>query len=127
MEKFRRFGREGDAQLSYCTRELLTAAQQLAADLYIAHSEPGLWVAAQLARMGRRIGVDMEDWFSEDLLPEARRDRRPGGEERPRALGARVGPSPTELLAAVESVTQLFRETVALTEGLYQPRFTLPM
>jgi hypothetical protein len=34
---------------------------------------------------------------------------------------------PTELAAAVESVAQLFRETVELTDGLYQPRFTLPM
>jgi predicted nucleotidyltransferase len=34
--------------------------------------------------------------------------------------------SPAELLAAVESVSELFRETVALTDGLYQPRFTLP-
>lgn len=40
---------------------------------------------------------------------------------------AHLGNSATELVAAVESITQLFRETVALTEGLYQPRFTLPM
>jgi glycosyltransferase involved in cell wall biosynthesis len=26
-------------------------------------------------RVGRRVGVDMEDWFSEDLLPEARAQR----------------------------------------------------
>jgi len=45
------------------------------ADLYIAHSEPGLAVAADLHRRGRRVAVDMEDWFSEDLLPEARRNR----------------------------------------------------
>jgi hypothetical protein len=39
---------------------------------------------------------------------------------------AHLGASPVELTAAVESVAQLFRETVALTQGLYQPRFTLP-
>ncbi|HET9210772.1 MAG TPA: hypothetical protein VFR03_10270, partial [Thermoanaerobaculia bacterium] len=51
----------------------------------------------------------------------------------PRDLGPRVqqtfghlGSSPEELRAAVESVTQLFRETVELTDGLYQPRFVLP-
>jgi hypothetical protein len=51
----------------------------------------------------------------------------------PRDFGPRVqqtlahlGSSPAELGAAVESITQLFRETIALTEGLYQPRFTLP-
>lgn len=55
-------------------------------------------------------------------------------ERAPRAFGPRVaqtlahlGDSAAELVAGVESVTQLFRETVALTEGLYQPRFTLPM
>jgi predicted nucleotidyltransferase len=39
---------------------------------------------------------------------------------------AHLGESPAELRAAVESISQLFRETVALTEGLYRPRFTLP-
>jgi predicted nucleotidyltransferase len=39
---------------------------------------------------------------------------------------ARLGDSPAGLGAAVESITQLFRETVELTDGLYQPRFTLP-
>lgn len=38
-----------------------------------------------------------------------------------------VGNSATELVTTIESITQLFRETVALTDGLYQPRFTLPM
>jgi len=45
------------------------------ADLYIAHSEAGMWAAEQLRKEGRSVGVDMEDWFSEDLLPEARRTR----------------------------------------------------
>jgi predicted nucleotidyltransferase len=54
-------------------------------------------------------------------------------ERAPRGFGPRVqktlahlGDSPAELLDAVESVAQLFRETVALTDGLYEPRFTLP-
>jgi hypothetical protein len=51
----------------------------------------------------------------------------------PREFSARVqkallhiGTSPAELLASVEAITQLHRETVELAEGLYQPRFTLP-
>jgi hypothetical protein len=54
-------------------------------------------------------------------------------ERAPREFGPRVqktmahlGESPAELGAAVEVVTQLFRETVALADGLYQPRFALP-
>jgi len=54
-------------------------------------------------------------------------------ERAPRAFGARVqktlahlGGSVAELVAAVESVAQLVRETAELTDGLYQPRYTLP-
>jgi hypothetical protein len=54
-------------------------------------------------------------------------------ERAPREFGPRVqkalahlGASPAELGAAVEGVAQLLRETVELTDGLYQPRFTLP-
>jgi glycosyltransferase involved in cell wall biosynthesis len=62
-------------QLGYCYPELREAAFRCSASLYIAHSEPGMAVAADLLRHGYRVGVDMEDWFSEDLLPEARRQR----------------------------------------------------
>jgi hypothetical protein len=51
----------------------------------------------------------------------------------PREFGPRVqttlanlGASPAELAAAVERVAQLLRETIDLTDGLYQPRYTLP-
>jgi predicted nucleotidyltransferase len=54
-------------------------------------------------------------------------------ERAPREFGRRVqqtlghlGGSPEELRAAVESIAQLFRETVELTDGLYQSRFRLP-
>jgi predicted nucleotidyltransferase len=39
---------------------------------------------------------------------------------------ARLGASQVELMAAVESVAQLFRETVELADGLYEPRYALP-
>jgi predicted nucleotidyltransferase len=39
---------------------------------------------------------------------------------------ARLGTSVEELTAAVESVTQLFRETAELAAQLYQPRYSLP-
>ncbi|MBX7219400.1 MAG: nucleotidyltransferase domain-containing protein [Blastocatellia bacterium] len=37
-----------------------------------------------------------------------------------------LGDTPEEFNLAVERIVQLFRETVALTDGLYQPRFILP-
>ena len=77
-----RTGRESAWQLGYTVGALTRVARQRTADLFIAHSEPALWAVAQLGRQkaeGRRqkfqVGLDMEDWFSEDLLPEARKQR----------------------------------------------------
>jgi glycosyltransferase involved in cell wall biosynthesis len=50
-------------------------ARRLDADLTIVHSEAGLWIARELLRKGRRVGVDFEDWFSRDLPLEKRRAR----------------------------------------------------
>jgi glycosyltransferase involved in cell wall biosynthesis len=62
-------------QLGYGIGRLLARARALEADLYIAHSEPALYVAWRLMQDGCRVGVDMEDWFSEDLLLQSRRYR----------------------------------------------------
>lgn len=58
--------------LGYGVRQTLQAARALNADLTIGHQEVGLWVADRLARDGRRTGVDVEDWYSEDLLAQDR-------------------------------------------------------
>ncbi len=71
-EKFRIFGLFSPALLGYGTEEILKYAQRFKADLTIVHSEAGLWVGSQLLDQGYKVGVDFEDWFSEDLLPEAR-------------------------------------------------------
>jgi glycosyltransferase involved in cell wall biosynthesis len=68
-------GIENTRQLGYAAADLRREAFQRPADLYIAHSESAMAVAADLLRAGHRVGVDMEDWFSEDLLPEARKFR----------------------------------------------------
>jgi predicted nucleotidyltransferase len=39
---------------------------------------------------------------------------------------AKLGATVVELITAVECVAQLLRETIDLTDGLYQPRYTLP-
>ena len=54
---------------------LKRSAARLKPDLAIAHSEPALFAALDLHKRGTKVGVDMEDWFSEDLLPEARSAR----------------------------------------------------
>ncbi len=68
-------GRPSPLQLGLGVRRLVDAAARQNADLYIAHSEPGLYAARELLRRGCRVGADIEDWFSEDLLPQARRHR----------------------------------------------------
>jgi len=62
-------------QLGYAYPHLRRLAFGMRSDLFIAHSEQAMAVAVGLHRRGRRVAVDMEDWFSEDLLPEARRSR----------------------------------------------------
>lgn len=72
---YRVAGHQSLSQLGPAVGPLFAAALRTPADLYIAHSEPGLYVARELACRGRRVAADMEDWFSEDLLPDARRER----------------------------------------------------
>jgi len=74
-ERFQRFRTFSPALLGYGIGVMLTAARQARADLTIVHSEAGLWVGNQLLNQGFRVGVDFEDWFSEDLMPEARAAR----------------------------------------------------
>jgi hypothetical protein len=62
-------------QLGSCVPELLCAATTANADYYIAHLEQGAWVGARLLNSGFSVGLDVEDWYSEDLLPEARNQR----------------------------------------------------
>ncbi len=50
-------------------------ALELAADLTIVHNEIPFWIGCDLLDRGRRVAADFEDWYSEDLLPAARRGR----------------------------------------------------
>ncbi len=61
-----RAGIESPHALGSATPSLLAAARAEAADLTMAHLEAGLWVGARLLAAGARVGVDMEDWHSEN-------------------------------------------------------------
>ncbi|OCQ94481.1 glycosyl transferase family 1 [Nostoc sp. MBR 210] len=74
-EKFQRFGIFSPELLGYGAEAMLKVALKTRADLTIVHSEAGLWVGNKLLDQGFKVGVDFEDWFSEDLLPEARVSR----------------------------------------------------
>ena len=69
-----RFGNDSPQALGPST-QLLHAARRLPAALTIVHNEAPHWAGLQLIRAGRRVAVDIEDWHSEDLLPQARRSR----------------------------------------------------
>jgi len=65
---------ENRSQLGYAY-SALRAASRAPANLYIAHSESAMAVATDLLHDGRLVGIDVEDWFSEDLTLEARKHR----------------------------------------------------
>jgi len=73
--QFQQFGIFSPGLLGYGAKAMLNVARQARADLTIVHSEVGLWVGNQLLNEGFRVGVDFEDWFSEDLPPTARAAR----------------------------------------------------
>lgn len=56
-------------------RSLRNFARGIPADLTIVHTEIPIWAAQFLIREGRRVAVDVEDWYSEDLLVADRRSR----------------------------------------------------
>ncbi len=68
-EIYARFGKFTPSLLGFAPSEMLKVALSEKADLTIVHSEAALWVGEELLRRGMRVGVDFEDWFSEDLLP----------------------------------------------------------
>ena len=69
-----RFGWETARALGSASA-LLRFARSFPADLTIVHTEIPIWAAQYLIRDGRRVAVDMEDWYSQDLLPDDRRTR----------------------------------------------------
>lgn len=54
---------------------LLHRARGVPADLTILHTEIPIWAAQHLVRDGRRVAIDVEDWYSEDLLFADRQSR----------------------------------------------------
>jgi glycosyltransferase involved in cell wall biosynthesis len=56
-------------------RLLLQRTRAISAELTIFHNSLPHWVGLQLHWAGRRFAADIEDWNSEDLLPDARLHR----------------------------------------------------
>ena len=75
VELYQKFGWVTPRSFGNSGPEIVAEAKRLRPDLVIIHSEDGLWAGKRLIERGFRVGVDFEDWFSEDLLPEARKGR----------------------------------------------------
>ena len=63
------------SQLASYVGPMYRLAAREKADLYIIHAEPALWVGQRLIMDGQKVATDIEDWYSEDLLPEDRAKR----------------------------------------------------
>lgn len=74
-EMVKRLGVQDSASLAYGLQTLKTEAVRIRADLVIGHQEVGLVIACELQASGMNCGVDLEDWYSEDLLASARKYR----------------------------------------------------
>jgi glycosyltransferase involved in cell wall biosynthesis len=61
--------------LGHGYRLYIKKSKELDAALYICHQEMATCVGAVLIKKGNNVAFDLEDWYSEDLLPEARQER----------------------------------------------------
>src|SRR6185312_14794280 len=61
--------------LGYSYPEYLRKCLSVGADLYICHQELATYIGTSLIKKGFKVAFDFEDWYSEDLLPDARAQR----------------------------------------------------
>jgi glycosyltransferase involved in cell wall biosynthesis len=61
--------------LGYSIGNYLSACKNINADLFICHQELPSYIGYRLLKKGYKVAFDFEDWYSEDLLPAARKER----------------------------------------------------
>jgi glycosyltransferase involved in cell wall biosynthesis len=67
---------ESIRSLGFKTGILLKKCASYSADLYIMHQELPTYIGTKMVKQGYKVAFDIEDWYSEDLLPIAQ-IRRP--------------------------------------------------
>jgi glycosyltransferase involved in cell wall biosynthesis len=72
------FGRETPLALGYGAHRYYRACKAVKAGLYICHQELPTYLGTRLMAAGFKVAYDLEDWYSEDLLPRARAERPMG-------------------------------------------------
>ncbi len=58
--------------LGYAPDKLIQAAKEEKADLYITHIDCAQYVGMRLVQAGKKVGFDIEDWYSKDYLGPTR-------------------------------------------------------
>ena len=71
----KKLGIETSLALGYGSFNYFHKAMRLRADLYVCHQELATYIGNKLIKQGFKVAFDIEDWYSEDLLPDARADR----------------------------------------------------
>jgi glycosyltransferase involved in cell wall biosynthesis len=66
---------ETSLALGYGALRYLKRSSAVKADVYICHQELATYIGCRLIEKGFKVAFDLEDWYSEDLLEEARRKR----------------------------------------------------
>ncbi|TSJ35975.1 glycosyltransferase family 4 protein [Mucilaginibacter corticis] len=61
--------------LGYGALRYFSCCKGIRADLYICHQELATYTGSRLLKAGFKVAFDLEDWYSEDLLPGARATR----------------------------------------------------
>jgi hypothetical protein len=74
-EMVRRGGVQMPCALAYAVMRTLRVVRSRDWDLHIGFQELGAYASFCLGKRGRRVAIDIEDWYSRDLLPEAQRER----------------------------------------------------
>ena len=69
------FNFETSLALGYGSFRYYKICKALKADLYLCHQELATFIGNKLLRSGCKVAFDFEDWYSEDLLPDARNER----------------------------------------------------
>jgi glycosyltransferase involved in cell wall biosynthesis len=70
-----KFSIESVHALGYGYYKYFQYCMQAKADLFIMHQEMSTVLGCRLDKSGKKVAFDLEDWYSEDLLPEARKSR----------------------------------------------------
>ena len=71
----KRYGFENPIALGYGPFNYWSKCRRINASLYICHQELATYIGTRLLKAGYKVAFDFEDWYSADLLPEARSKR----------------------------------------------------